>query len=261
MRIPWKYLISGMLMFFLGVAVPGSRLDATPSGEILVSAAMSLKDACEEMGSVFEQQTGVRVRLNLGASGLLQRQIETGAPVDIFASASEKQMDNLQSQGLIFQETRRDFAHNTLVLITPANTRMLIRSLPDLMLPAVSRIAIGNPRTVPAGQYAAEALRSLRIWDKVQNRLVLAENVRQVLEYVMRGEVDAGFVYASDMIGVQGKAVVAVQAPKGSYSPIRYPIAVVKGTSERTDARRFIDLVLSHRGQAILKKHGFLGAQ
>jgi molybdate transport system substrate-binding protein len=261
MRFRWEYFISGILMFLLCAAVPGSRLDAATSGEILVSAAMSLKDACEEMGSVFERETGIRVRFNLGASGLLQRQIETGAPVDIFASAGERQMNDLQSQGLIFRETRKDFAHNTLVLITPAHSPISIRSLQDLTRPAVSRIAIGNPRTVPAGQYAAEALRSLRLWDKVQNRLVLAENVRQVLEYVMRGEVDAGFVYASDMIEVHGKAVVAVQVPNGSYSPIRYPIAVVKGTSERTGAQRFIDLVLSSRGQAILKKYGFLGSR
>jgi molybdate transport system substrate-binding protein len=260
-RFLWKLFISAILMYFLSAAARDFRQDIRANREILVSAAMSLKDACKEIGSFFEKQTGIRVRFNLGASGLLQKQIEAGAPVDVFASAGEKQMDSLQDQGLIIPETRRDFARNSLVLVTPKHSRVRIQSFADLARSGVARVAIGSPKTVPAGQYAEEALRNLKLWNALQPRFVLAENVRQVLDYVLRGEVDAGLVYASDMEGIHAKAVIAAWAPKESYSPIRYPIAVVKGSSEREEAQRFIDLIFSNRGQAILKKYGFLGSQ
>ena len=234
---------------------------AQKPGEILVSAAISLKNAFEEIGSLYEKQTGARVRFNLGASGLLQKQIETGAPVDVFASAGEKQMDELQTEGLIIPATRHNFAGNTLVLIVPARSGVPVRSFSDLARPEVGRVSIGSPKTVPAGQYAEETLRNLRLWDALQPRIVFAENVRQVLDYVMRGEVDAGIVYSSDMAGVQGKAKVAAQAPKGSHTPIQYPIAVVRQAGDENGARRFIELVLSRTGQTILGKHGFLGSK
>ena len=236
-------------------------LAAQKREEILVSAAISLKNAFEEIGSIYEKQTGIQVHFNFGASGLLQKQIETGAPVDVFASAGEKQMDDLQTKGLIISETRRNFAGNALVLIAPDQPRISLRSFADLVRPEIGRVAIGNPRTVPAGQYAEEALRDLKLWDALQPRLVLAENVRQVLDYVTRGEVDAGIVYASDMAGTHGKAVIAAYAPKGSHSPVRYPIAVVKETGNRADAQRFIDFVISSTGQAVLKKYGFVSSR
>jgi molybdate transport system substrate-binding protein len=200
------------------------------------------------------------VRFNLGASGLLQKQIETGAPVDVFASAGTSQMDALQVQGLILAETRRNFARNVLVLAVPAQSRLPIHSLADLARPEVKRVAIGNPKTVPAGQYAREALRSLKLWDKLQPRLVMAENVRQVLDYVVRGETEAGIVYASDVWAAHEQIVVAACAPEQSHSPILYPVAIVKETSKRSNAQRFVDLTLSAEGQAILGKYGFLGA-
>ena len=229
--------------------------------EILVSAAISLKNAFEEIGSVYAKRTGIKVRFNLGASGLLQRQIESGAPVDVFASAGEKQMDELQARGLIQVETRRDFARNTLVLIIPSGSKLRIHAFADLASPEVARIAVGNPKTVPAGQYAREALSNLNLWDRLQSRLVMAENVRQVLDYVVRGETEAGFVYASDVPAAHGGAAIAAAAPDNSHRPILYPIAVVKAASAQTNARRFIDMVLSPEGQSVLKKHGFSGAQ
>jgi len=181
---------------------------------------------------------------------------------DVFASAGEKQMDDLKVQGLIVPETRRNFAGNALVLIVPAHPKIALKSFADLARPEIGRVAIGSPKAVPAGQYAEEALRNLKLWDALQPRLVLAENVRQVLDYVTRGEVDAEIVRASDMTEVHGQAAIAAQAPKGSDSPIRYPIAVVKqtGEGEGKESQRFIELVLSGAGQAILKKYGFLGS-
>jgi molybdate transport system substrate-binding protein len=254
----WKYSILGMLCLAAVLYSADFHASSPRDSEILVSAAVSLKNAFEEIGSMFEKQTGIGVKFNLGASGLLQKQIETGAPVDIFASAGEKQMDALQALGLIFPETRRNFARNTLVLIVPARSQSTLHSFADLARPEVARIAIGSPKTVPAGKYAQEALANLKVWDMLQPRLVLAENVRQVLDYVVRGEVEAGFVYASDVSAAHGQAAVAAYAPEGSHDPILYPIAVVRETAHRGQARRFIDLALSRAGQAILAKYGFL---
>jgi molybdate transport system substrate-binding protein len=178
-----------------------------------------------------------------------------GSPVDVFASAGEKQMDDLQGQGLIIPETRRDLAGNALVLIVPAHPKIALKSFADLARPEIEHVAIGNPKAVPEGQYAEEALRSLRLGDVLQPRFVFAENVRQVLDYATRGEVDAGIAYAFDMAGVHGHAAIAVQAPKGSHSPIRYPIAVVKQSGKQRESQRFIDLVLKRYGsRAVVKK-------
>jgi molybdate transport system substrate-binding protein len=257
----WRSITIAVLavsfMLFDAVHIPAAPKEA----EILVSAAISLKAAFQDIAAEYERQTGNRVRFNFGASGLLQKQIETGAPIDVFASAGEKQMDDLQAQGLIVGASRRDFAANSLALIGPVHSGVVLKSFDDLRRPDIGHVAIGNPKTVPAGQYAEEALRNLKLWNAVQPKLVLAENVRQVLDYVARGEVDAGIAYASDMVGVRGDVMVVAQAPKGSHAPIRYPIAIVKQTEREKDARRFIDLVLSGTGQSILKRYGFLGVR
>ncbi len=253
--------VSVFVVLVLAAIIPlrDARMSGPDSGEILVSAAVSLKNAFAEIGSLYEKQTGVRARFNLGASGLLEKQIEAGAPVDVFASAGGSQMDQLQSQGLIFAETRRNFARNSLVLVVPAHSNPPIHSFADLSRPEAKRLAIGNPKTVPAGQYAQESLKNMRLWDQLQPRLVLAENARQVLDYVVRGETEAGIVYASDVAAAGEKIVPVARAPEDSHSPIFYPIAVIKETGRRRDAQRFVDLTLSDEGQKILRKHGFRG--
>ena len=247
------------LLIFIGLF--GSGLCAQEKGEILVSAAISLKDAFEEISSVYEKQTGIRVRLNLAASGLLQKQIEAGAPVDVFASAGMKQMDALQADGLIVPETRYSFVRNRLVLVVPTRSKPDLSSFAGLASSRISRLAIGNPKTVPAGQYAQQVLQKMSLWERMKSGLVPAENVRQVLDYVAREEVDAGIVYASDVPVSRGKVVVAALVPENSHDPILYPIAVVKETDRPTEARKFIDLVLDDSGQAIMRKYGFLSAR
>jgi molybdate transport system substrate-binding protein len=242
-------------MLFSEYARPQSK------GEILISAAASLKESFKEIGDLFEKQTGIRAQFNLGASGLLQKQIETGAPADVFASAGEKQMDELQRQGLILAETRRDFAHNELALVVPSRTGGSLNSFKDLVRPGIAKIAIGNPKTVPVGQYSQETLQNLGLWDSLQSRFIMADNVRQVLDYVEREEVDAGIVYESDIAASAGKVKVACRAPQGSHGPIVYPIAIVKASEKRREAQQFVDLVNSSAGQAIIKKYGFLGAK
>lgn len=230
-------------------------------GEILVSAAPSLKNAFTEIGSIFEKQTKAHVRFNFASSGLLQKQIEAGAPVDVYASASEKQMDALQAKKLILTETRRNFAGNSLILIVPVDSLLGLRAFKDMSHTSMHRLAIGNPKTVPAGQYARETLIHLKLWDQLQARCVLAENVRQVLDYVVRGEVDAGLVYASDASIASNKITVVARAPEGSHSSIVYPIAVVRESAAPALSRRFIDLTIGKTGQAILQKYGFRGVQ
>ena len=229
--------------------------------QIVVSAAISLKEAFNEIGRLYQDRTGNKVVFSFGASGELEKQIEAGAPVDVFASAGEKEMDQLQAMRLIDQTTRTDFARNTLVLVVPASFKAPIHSFAGLGQPSVKRIAIGNPKTVPAGQYSQELLRNIHLWSKVKSRLVLAENVRQVLDYVVREEVEAGIVYATDVQMAQGKAVLAARASDQDYSPILYPIAVMKDSTNTQAAKEFVDLVRSTDGIQVLEKYGFLAAK
>lgn len=226
------------------------------SGELVISAAASLKDAFNEIAQLYQQRTGTRVSFNFGASGALQKQIEAGAPADIFASAGAKQMDELATRNLIEPSSRKDFARNILVLVEPVNG-ISISSFSDLNKPDVRKVAVGNPKTVPAGQYTEQTLNRLRLLPEIQAKLIYAEDVRQVLDYVLRGEVDAGIVYSSDaLIGGSNLKTIA-RAPDDAHDPILYPIAVVKESRRADAAQRFIDLVLSQEGQAILTKYGF----
>lgn len=239
----------------------GSNRDAQPGGEITVSAAASLKDAFGEIGKQYESLTGPRINFNFGASGALQKQIESGAPVDVFASAGIPQMNALATQGLIAPETRRDFARNTLVLVVPADSTSGITTFADLGGAKVKKLAIGNPKTVPVGQYAEQSLTRLGLWQGLGPRLILAEDVRQALDYVARGEVDAGVVYASDVRASGARVRTVATAPADSHDPILYPIAVVRASVRQEAARAFIEAVMSDDGQRILEKYGFEGVR
>jgi molybdate transport system substrate-binding protein len=227
----------------------------------VVGAAISLKESFNELGGIYEHRTGTKVTFTFGSSGELEKQIEAGAPVDVFASAGEKEMDELEAKNLIDRATRTDFARNSLVLVVPVDSRLQIQSFSDLEEPSVTKIAIGNPKTVPAGQYAEELLRNTQLWPKVESRLIMGENVRQVLDYVARGEVDAGIVYATDVQVAQGKVSVAASATDQDYGPILYPLAVIKDSANVNAAKGFVDLVVSPEGEQILKKHGFRPAK
>lgn len=259
--MPHKFFCC-VLMLLMAVSLSANSGSSTQGREeIIVSAAPSLKNAFREIAALFEKQTGTRVLFNFAASGLLEKQIETGAPVDVYASASKKQMDSLQAKGMILTETRRNFAGNSLILIAPFDSKLRLRTFADISRTDIARLAIGNPKTVPAGQYAMETLIYLKLWGKLQSRCVLAENVRQVMDYVVRGEADAGLVYASDASIASSKITIIGRAPEDSHSLIVYPIAVVRGSEARANSQRFIDLTLSKTGQAILQKYGFRGVQ
>ncbi len=229
--------------------------------EITISAAISLKDAFEDIGRKFMQQhPGTKVIFNFGGSGDLARQIEAGAPVDIFASAAQKDMDDIGKKGLIAANLRKAFAKNEIVLVKPARSVIPLQSLSDLQKKEIRKIVIGNPRTVPAGRYAEEALRHDHLWDAVKDKLIFAENVRQALDYVARDEVDAGLVYSTDAKARSKDVKVAMRVPERSHQPVIYPIGVIKGTKEESLSKAFVDFVTSAEGQRILSQYGFMTA-
>jgi molybdate transport system substrate-binding protein len=226
--------------------------------EMTLSVAISMKDAVEELGRGFMAgRPGVTLRYNFGSSGELQKQIEAGAPVDLFVSAAQRQMDELERKGLVAATTRRVFARNVLTVIKPADSRIDLVKPVDLLDARVTKIVIGNPRTVPAGQYAEESLRALGLWEKLQAKLVFSENVRQALDYVARGEVDAGFVYTTDAVTRGPQVREAFRPGEDTYRPVLYPVAVVAGTRHGGLARAFLDLLVSRDGQAVLARLGF----
>lgn len=232
-------------------------ITAASAGEITVSAAMSLKGAFEEIGRRYEQKhPGMKVRFNFGASGDLARQIAGGAPIDVFASAAPKDMDAVAAKGLIVPSTRANFIGNSLVLVTPKRGP-IVASFADLASPTVKRIAATNPKTSPAGRYAAEVLAYYRVANAIKDKLVFAENVRQAMDYIARGEVDAGIVFASDAAVRPRDCLIVATAAAESHETIRYPIAVVKTSSQAASASAFISAVLAADGQTILRRHGF----
>ena len=197
------------------------------------------------------------LRYNFGSSGELQKQIEAGAPVDLFISAAQRQMDELEQKGLVASATRRVFARNVLTVIKPADSKIDIAKPADLLDARVTKVVIGNPRTVPAGQYSEESLKALGMWEKVRPKLVFGENVRQALDYVARGEVDAGFVYTTDAATRGQQVKEAFRPAEDTYRPVLYPVAVVAGAKQAALAQAFLDLLLSREGQATLGRLGF----
>ena len=223
------------------------------AADITVSAAASLSNAFGDLADAFDaKHPGDKVVLNFAASDVLLKQIEQGAPADVFASADEVTMD--RSAALIDAGTRRDFAANTLVLIVAGNVKAPA-ALAELAGPVYGHIAIGNPDSVPAGRYAKQALGDAALWDKLQAQLVPTQNVRQALDYVARGEAQAGFVYATDAATQKDKVTVALRVP--TATPVRYPIAVLKNSAHAELARAFVAYIASPEGQAVLKRHGF----
>jgi molybdate transport system substrate-binding protein len=229
---------------------------ASADQELIVSAAASLTNAFGEIGNKFEgANPGTKVVFNFGASGALLQQIDKGAPVDVFASADQKTMDQAAAKGLIISGTRKDFVSNELVLIVPHGTKTPVKTLPDLNASGIGKIALGNPETVPAGRYAQEVLTYEGLWDELKPKFIFGESVRQVLDYVSRGEVDAGFVFATDAAVAKDHVSVALDATK--HEPITYPISIVGSTKNKDLAKRFVDFVLSKEGQEILSTYGF----
>ncbi|BAH75237.1 molybdate ABC transporter substrate-binding protein [Solidesulfovibrio magneticus] len=238
------------LALCLSLAAPAA------AGDITVSAAASLTDAFNEIKGVFtKDHPGVNVTFNFAASGALLSQMAQGAPVDVFASADQKTMDQAVEKKLVDVPTRVNFVQNALVMAVPADNPAKLKDLTNLTAPAVKRIAVGNPDSVPVGRYTKAALTKTGLWDAISGKFVLAESVRQVLDYLSRGEVDAGFVYATDAKQGGDKVKTILEVPV--ETPVTYPIAVLEAAKDKKDAAAFVAFVTGSKGQAILAKYGF----
>jgi molybdate transport system substrate-binding protein len=232
--------------------------EASEPAQITVSAAASLTEAFMDMEKEFETENpDIDIVYNFGASGTLRTQIEGGAPIDVFASAAQDQMDMLASKGFIYNDTRENFVENSLVMIAPKGNALGLTGMQDLTKTEVEKISIGNPDTVPAGKYAKEALTNAGLWDSVSGKMLMAENVKQALVYVERGEAEAGFVFSTDASSAENDSIEVITSVHVT-TPITYPIAVLSSTQHQEDSQLFIDFVTGEKGKSILEQYGFI---
>lgn len=222
-----------------------------------VAAASSLKGAFEKLAAAFEDSSGSKVVFDFGASGILQKQIEGGAPVDVFASASPKQIDALIADGLVSADSTVTFAGNDLVIFVPKGNPSAVTG-PETLARA-HRLTTGDPVAAPHGAKAQEWLITLDLWEKLRSRFVFTQNAAQTLDYVARGEVDAGIGFASEVNG-RADVVAVYTVPRGAIEPVRYVVAPIEAASQPAVAARFVDYLLSSEGQAVLREAGFLSA-
>ncbi|MDZ8065514.1 MAG: molybdate ABC transporter substrate-binding protein [Nostoc sp. DedQUE08] len=249
--------IAGLLLAIGLPLVPPSPVIAQSNTSILVSAAASLKEALEEIKPLYQQsKSNININYNFGASGALQQQIEQGAPADIFISAGKKQVDALEQKGLLLPGSRTNLANNRLVLIVPQDV-VGIYSFYNLTDSKIKKIAIGEPRSVPAGQYGEQVLKKLKIYDRLKSKLVFANNVRQVLAAVESGNAEAGLVYATDA-KISNKVKVVVTADDKFHSPIVYPVAIIKNSKNPSAAKEFVQFLSGGEAKTVLKKYGFV---
>jgi molybdate transport system substrate-binding protein len=250
--------VASFLLVIGGLLLTPSTLTVAASNtKLLVSTAASLKEAMEEIKTSYQQsKPGVTINFNFGASGALLQQIQQGAPADIFISAGKKQVDTLEQAGKLVPGTRGILAKNRLVLIVPRNS-VGVTSFFNLTKDNIRKITIGEPRSVPAGQYAEQVLRKLNIYDKVRPKFVYANNVRQVLAAVEAGNADAGLVYRTDA-AISNKVKTVVAASETYHSPIVYPIAVLKQSKNVPAATEFLQYLSSEQAKGVLKKYGFI---
>jgi molybdate transport system substrate-binding protein len=243
------------MLAVVALAGCGARRDGARV-TLTVSVAASLQNAMAEIAPAYERShAGIKVRFNFGGSGALEQQIERGAPSDIFLSAAPRPMDALAGKGLILPDTRRDLLRNQIVLIAPKDSTGP-GTFADLSSGSVKVIALGDPGSVPAGDYGRQTLRALHVWEAVQPKLVLAKDVRQVLTYVETGNADAGIVYATDA-RESGKVRVVETAAEGSHAAVVYPVAVMRDSGNVAAARAFVVFLAGGYASGVFTRHGF----
>lgn len=230
------------------------------AAELTVHAAASLADALKEIGATYEKESGDRLVFNFGASSMLARQIEEGAPADLFFSADEAKLDALEKKGMLLADTRRSVLSNLLVIIVPLQANALPQGAANLVEPEFKRIALAETQTVPAGIYAREYLARLGLWEKVQEKVVPMENVRAALAAVEAGNAEAGIVYKTDAL-LSKRVKVAFEVTTADGPKISYPLAVVKTSKESEHARQLADFMAGPVARAVFAKFGFLPAR
>lgn len=250
-----KKACCGFILFLLVAIVLTGCAGQTEAVEVNISAAASMTDALMEIQTEYATVSDAVLQFNFAGSGALQKQIEEGAPCDLFISASKANMDELEEAGLIEADSRKDLLGNTLTLIVSAEKADAIEGYETLA--AVDSIAIGAPESVPAGKYAKQALESLDIWDQIQDKIVFAKDVKQVLEYVDTGNVDCGIVYRTDALMME-TGVTAAELPEDSHDPIVYPAALIKDSVQGEAASGFYQFLQTDFAKGIFEKYGFI---
>jgi len=221
---------------------------------ITVAAAADLGPAFQEMAKAFEQSTGVKAVMSLGSTGLLTRQIENGAPMDVFAAANTSYIDELEQKGLIIPDTKAMYARGQITMWTAADSKIKIDKIQDLVGPDVKRVAIANPEHAPYGMAAREAMQKAAIWDKVQPKVVYGENIQETLQFAQTGNVDVSIVALSLSTQSNGRWTVI---PQDLYRPIDQSLAAIKSTKHEKEARQFAQFVNQPEGRKIMNKYGF----
>jgi molybdate transport system substrate-binding protein len=247
-----KAILSPLLVLCL--LWPAS-LGAEPA--LTVGAAISLREAMDEITAEYTRRTGRAVVLRYGSSGQLMAHVKAGAPIDLFIAAASRQADELIELGLADRASRSVVAGNRLVLVVPSRARSIPADWPDLAGPAVRRLVIGEPRSVPAGHYAAQALDRLELADAVRRKLIYGTNARQLLNYVERGEVDAAIVYHTDAIQAGTRVRIIARADPSLHDPIEYPAVIIKASRQAREAAEFLEYLRSEEARAILEARGF----
>jgi molybdate transport system substrate-binding protein len=239
------------LLLFLALII---FIAAVGSGAPLrVSAAASLTDVLHEIAA----QYGQPVLFNFGASSMLARQIQEGAPADLFISADELKMDQLAQRGLLVKKSRVDILANTLVIVIPSDSALKIESAKDLADPSIRNVAVAEPQSVPAGIYAKEYLRKIKVWDRITYKLIPTDNVRSALAAVESGNVEAGIVYKTDAL-ISHAVKIAYEIPRTEGPKIVYPAAVLADSTEKAAAQKFLDYLQSEPARAVFRRFGFL---
>ncbi|MFC0215151.1 molybdate ABC transporter substrate-binding protein [Paenibacillus chartarius] len=233
------------------------RPTPTATVELTVSAAASMTDALKDIQKAYETKNpNIKLNFNFGASGALQQQIEQGAPADLFLSAAAKNMKALVDKQLIEAAQQKNVLSNELVAVVSADGKASIANAADLSKSEIKNIAVGIPESVPAGAYAKEALTSMKLWDSLQSKLVQGKDVRQVLQYVETGNADVGFVYKTDAL-TSRKVKVAFAVDPKAYTPVEYPIGIVKATKHKQEAEGFYTYLQSKEALDVFVKYGF----
>jgi molybdate transport system substrate-binding protein len=227
------------------------------AAEVTVFAAASLNDSLKQIAAAYEKDSGDKLAFNFGASSMLARQIEEGAPADVFFSADETKMDALEKKGLLVSETRKSRLSNTLVIVVAADSTLKIDAPEALATSSVKHLALADPKAVPAGIYAKEFLEKRKLWAAVEGKVVPTENVRAALAAVESGNVEAGMVYRTDA-AISKKVKVACQIPASEGPAISYPVAVVKGSTNLAAARRFVEYLDSAEAKLVFQNYEFI---
>ena len=225
--------------------------------ELHVSAAASLTNAMNDLAELYAKDNpNVKITFNFGSSGALQQAIENGGQSDLFLSAAQKQMNALDDKGELLEGSRKDLLLNEVVLIVPNDADKNISSFDDVATDKVSKVALGEPKGVPVGQYSEEIFTKLNILDAVTAKAVYGSDVRQVLAWTEAAEVDCGVVYATDA-AISDKVKVVCSAPQGSHKPVIYPAAVIKSSNQQDAAKKFLDFMTSDAAKQVFAKYGF----